>query len=77
MRDALGQSGGTQQKENEVSRQEEQELMGAGVLHPGEEQDAHHQLTPGETGREGALCFAAKARPSTMRRMLNRPIRPM
>ena len=44
-RDALGQRGGTQQKEDEVPRQEEQELMGAGVLHPGEEQDAHHQLT--------------------------------
>ena len=42
--DALGQSGGTQQKEDEVPRQEEQELMGAGVLHPGKEQQAHQHL---------------------------------
>ena len=34
--------------------------MGAGVLHPGEEQDAHHQLTPGETGQEGRSVLRRK-----------------
>ena len=34
--------------------------MGAGVLHPGEEQDAHHQLTPGETGQGGRSVLRRK-----------------
>ena len=34
--------------------------MGAGVLHPGEEQDANHQLTPGETGQGGYFVLRRK-----------------
>ena len=34
--------------------------MRAGVLHSGEEQDAHHQLTPGETGQGGRSVLRRK-----------------
>ena len=34
--------------------------MRAGVLHSGEEQDAHHQLTPGETGQGGYFVLRRK-----------------
>ena len=58
--DALGQCGCTQQEEEEIPRQEEQELMGAGVLDPGEEQQAHDQLAPRQTGQSGQLSLCCK-----------------
>ena len=47
-------------KRRKYPRQEEQELMRAGVLDPGEEQQAHDQLAPCQTGQSGQLSLCCK-----------------
>ena len=57
---AVGQCGGTQQEQDEPAGQEEQHLMGAGILHTGEQHHADQNFQPGHEGKARALVLEGR-----------------
>ena len=62
--DALGQRRCAQQKQEKPPREEQQHLVGAGVLDAGEQQHAQQDLQPGKAGQRGHFAlFQAEPQP--------------
>ena len=61
--DALGQRRCAQQKQEKPPREEQQHLVGAGVLHPDKQQKADQQLCARKAGQGGQAALCRKPQP--------------